>query len=364
MKIAMLSFRLPQSGLQQPGLKRGGVERVAHDLAQGLALRGHQVIVWSADAAPPGSAYEVKPVPGAALIHNWLAFRLVSGYFGNLLALFPTYGNADVLVAHGDSLLLPLLGIPVVRIMHGSALDEARTSRSLARMALQFGVYIQEWLTARTQHTVGISRNTQRRYPAIDHVIPNGVNTTLFFPGEKAAFPAILFVGSLGGLKRGGLLLQAFADVIRLSIPEAQLWMVCETGPARDGVTYFSGLPIEALAALYRQAWVFASPSCYEGFGLPYLEAMASGVSVVATANAGSREVLDGGRYGRLVERDAGFPLALLEMLRARDLRERYAACGIERAHQLSIERSVDQYERYLESISHSPFPAGARAWR
>ena len=66
-----------------------------------------------------------------------------------------------------------------------------------------------------------------------------------------------------------------------------------------------------------------------------------------------------------LVEADGrGFPLALLEMLRARDLRERYAACGIERAHQLSIERSVDQYERYLESISHSPFPAGARAWR
>jgi len=359
----MLSFRLPQSGQQKPGLKRGGVERVAHDLAQGLALRGHDVTVWSADPSPPACAYRVKRIPGSGLIHNWLGFRLVSGYLGNLLALFPTFENAQVLIAHGDSLLLPLRGIPVLRIMHGSALDEALTSRSVLRMALQLGVYAQEWLTSITQHTVGISRNTARRYPAIQEVIPNGVDTAKFFPGPKSDHPTLLFVGTLGGRKRGRLLLQSFADVIHPSIPEARLWMVTEPGPTQDGVTYFSGLPTGALADLYRRAWVFASPSSYEGFGLPYLEAMASGAAVVATANPGSREVLDGGRYGRLVETDAEFPLALLEMLRGRELRELYVAGGIERARQLSMDRTIDQYERVLKSMAHIPLPVGARVW-
>jgi len=359
----MLSFRLPQERGQKPGLKRGGVERVAHDLAQGLALRGHEVVVWSADPAPHGSAYQVHRLPGGRLIHNWLGFRLVSGYLGNLLALFPHYSDAQVLIAHGDSLLLPLRGIPLLRIMHGSALDELLTARSPLRTALQFGVYLQECLTAFTQSTVAISRNTQRRYPAIRRVIPNGVDLRRFYAGTKALHPTILFVGTLGGRKRGRMLLEAFQNVIRPKMPEAQLWMVTEPGPDAAGVSYLTGLSNADLAERYRQAWVFASPSCYEGFGLPYLEAMASGTAVVATANVGSRELLDGGRYGRLVENDAEFPKAVLEMLRDRELRERYAGCGLERARQFSVERTVEQYEAVLESlVPHPQLPVEIRA--
>ena len=364
MKIAMLSFRLPQSGPQKPGLTRGGVERVAHDLAQGLAERGHNMTVFSADSAPPGCAYQVCQIPGSKLIHNWLGFRLVSGYLGNLLALFPAYGDAEVLIAHGDSLLLPLRGIPVLRIMHGSALDEALTSRSLARAVLQLGVYVQEWLTAATQLTVGISPNTRKRYRAIHSIIPNGVNTARFFPGPKAVDPTILFVGTLDGRKRGRLILSAFEDFIRPAMPEARLWMVTEPGSPSDGVTYLSGLSSDELAERYRQAWVFASPSCYEGFGLPYLEAMASGTAVVATANAGSRELLDGGRYGRLVELDARFPADVLEILSNRQMRDRYSKCGLERARRFSVESTVEQYERVLESLVARALPAPAEALR
>jgi phosphatidylinositol alpha-mannosyltransferase len=364
MKIAMLSFRLPQAGRQPSGLKRGGVERVAHDLADGLAARGHEVVVFSADPAPPGSIYKVRHIPGARLIHHWLGFRLVSGYLGNVLALFPNYSDAQVLIAHGDSLLLPLRGIPLLRIMHGSALDEALTARSFARAVLQLGVYVQEWLTAKTQITVGVSRNTRHRYRSLYRVIPNGVNIENFIPGPKSEQPTILFVGNLGGRKRGKLLLHAFENLIRPSVPGARLWMVTEPGPPSAGVTYFPGLSADALAELYRQAWIFASPSCYEGFGLPYLESMASGTPVLASANAGSSEVLDGGRYGRLVEIDSQFAIALLQLLQDRELRERYAALGLERARQLSLRRTIDQYEDLLESIAARSSLVEARAWR
>jgi glycosyltransferase involved in cell wall biosynthesis len=103
--------------------------------------------------------------------------------------------------------------------------------------------------------------------------------------------------------------------------------MVSEAGPPISGVRYFHGIPDEALAALYRKAWVFASPSVYEGFGLPYLEAMASGTAVVATANPGSCEVLDTPALieESLVESDADFSPRLLRFLEDRPLRERAA---------------------------------------
>ena len=50
------------------------------------------------------------------------------GYLGNVLALLPDYREFDAIIAHGDSLLLPLAGKPVVRVMHGSALGEARSA--------------------------------------------------------------------------------------------------------------------------------------------------------------------------------------------------------------------------------------------
>ena len=369
MRIAILSFRLPA-----PGLKRGGGERVAHDLAEGLTRRGHWVTVWSADPRPPAAAYTVARMPGARLIRHWLGFRLVSGYLGNLLALLPRYDGADVLIANGDSVLLPLrplLGrgrLPVLRIMHGSALDEARTARSLPRKLLQTGVWLQERLTVAIQPTVGISRNTQQRYPRIRQVIPNGVDTTRFYPARhKTVAPSILFVGTLGGRKRGTLLMRWFAEIIQPAVPDAVLWMVTEPGPPMPGVRYFIGASETLLAELYRTAWVFASPSVYEGFGLPYLEAMASGTPVVATRNPGSAEILENGespdleRFGRLEDDDAFAP-AVIALLRDPAERQWWTARGRERSQAFSLERTVTQYEAALRELATATAPAARAA--
>lgn len=345
MKLAMLSFRLPR-----PGFKRGGVERVAHDLANALVRRGHEVTVWSADPLPPSAKYSVQALPFANLIHSWLGIRLVSGYLGNVLALLPRYGDVDALIAHGDSLLLPLRGIPLVRVMHGSAREEARTARSLARKVLQFGVWIQELITAGTQLTVGVSENTTQHNHFVNLIIPNGVDTTRFFPdpAAKSEKPSILFVGTMGGRKRGALLLDWFRVRIQTLIPNAELWMVSDPGLEYPGVCYFTGASDNQLAELYRSAWVYASPSVYEGFGLPYLEAMASGTPVVATANVGSREVTGEGLHAVLLENDDEFAPALMNLLERASLRDRWVERGLERAQDYSLERVGERYERVL----------------
>jgi glycosyltransferase involved in cell wall biosynthesis len=160
----------------------------------------------------------------------------------------------------------------------------------------------------------------------------------------------VLFVGALTGRKRGMWMLQQFAALVRPRCPEAELHMVSEPGPAAAGVVYHTGISDDELAALYRRAWVFASPSLYEGFGLPYLEAMASGTPVVAVPNAGSREVLAAGAYGRLAT-DRDFGAAICELLLDPSARERAARAGLERAAELSLERTLDAYESLLQSM-------------
>jgi glycosyltransferase involved in cell wall biosynthesis len=275
------------------------------------------------------------------------------GYLGNVLAALPEYGRPDVFIAHGDSLLMPLLGRPVVRLMHGSALEEALSATSPARTLLQFGVYLQELLTGLTQSgCVAVSRNAGRYNPFVRRVIPNGVNLSAFRAdaARKTEEPSVLFVGALDGRKRGRLLLEWFERDVRPRHPRATLRMVCEPGPRAEGVTYHTGVGDEELTEMYRGAWVYASPSRYEGFGLPYLEAMASGTAVVATPNPGSREVLGGGEYGRLVA-DGEFGAALAGLLDDAGAREGLAARGLARAREFSLSAMADGYEELLEEV-------------
>ena len=348
MRVAVLSYGLPT-----PGEKRGGIERVAHMLAQGLAERGHQVIVYSHDAQPKLAAYQVRELPWKRFVNTWMGRRLTMGYLGNIAVLRPDYSEFNVIIAHGDSLLLPVKGKPIVRVMHGSALGEALHATSPGRFVLQMGIYMQELATALLEHgTVAVSENTHKHNPFARHIIPNGVDGRVFnpLPAAKSPAPSIVFVGAMSGRKRGQFLLDLFSRRVRAVRPDAELIFVGHAGPALPGVTYHVGITDEQLAALYRQAWVYASPSTYEGFGLPYLEAMACGTAVVATPNPGSQEVLADGRFGRLVSDDK-FGSAILELFTDADARGALESSGIQRARAFSLNAMIDRYEALMEGL-------------
>jgi glycosyltransferase involved in cell wall biosynthesis len=112
-------------------------------------------------------------------------------------------------------------------------------------------------------------------------------------------------------------------------------------------VTYHVGVEDRELAALYRRAWLYVTPSTYEGFGLPYLEAMACGTPVVATPNPGSLEVLDHGACGVLAS-DAEFASRIAALLADADARASWSACGLRRASEYSLDAMLDRYEALL----------------
>lgn len=345
LRLAMVSYRLPV--LHE---KRGGIERAAHTLADGLARRGHEVVVFTHDPKPEGAAYDVRVLPWRHFVETWLGRRLTMGYLGNILAVLPDYRDFDAIVTHGDSLLTPLKRRPVLRVLHGSALGEARSATSVARRALQLGVYVQELLTAMLQDgVVAVSDNAKRANPFVGYVIPHGVDDRIFTPSfeSRSHEPSVLFVGTMQGRKRGQFLLDGFLEEVRRAHPDASLTIVGAVGPSVSGVTYCTGVTDGELAALYRRSWVFASPSSYEGFGLPYLEAMACGTPVVASANPGSCEVLGNGAFG-LLPADADFASAVSALLADPVKRAALSERGLRRAHEHSLSAMLDRYEEVL----------------
>ena len=122
------------------------------------------------------------------------------------------------------------------------------------------------------------------------HVIPLGVDHALFRPSEQPREPFLLYPARPWPHKNHARLFQAFA-LLRAELPELRLVLTGggleQLEPVPAGVERRGLVSSEELASLYRSAACLIFPSLYEGFGLPPLEAMASGCPVAA-ASAGA----------------------------------------------------------------------------
>lgn len=343
MKIAMLQADIPPVG-------PGGVGYQVDLLASELTRRGHDVTVFAAHPEPGGTAYEVKEVVLAG--HGRLQRQFGVGRAFAALDLT----EFDVVHAHGDDWLFGRAR-PRVRTYYGTALMEARNATMWLRRSSQLAYYALEWASGLGSHAVAISESTRRYLPFIRECIPCAFDPTHFFPGTPGPEPTILFVaGTLKGRKRGSLLLQAFDEVHR-GRPEVRLSIVSRDYVAASGVDCYSDISASRLGELYRSSWLLCSTSSYEGFGVPYLEAMASGLPVVTTPNEGATEVLDHGRFGIIAE-PAQLANTLSRLLDSEEERRRLSAAGLIRAKRFTIDVIASTYERVYEAQrANSPRP-------
>lgn len=121
---------------------------------------------------------------------------------------------------------------------------------------------------------------------------------------------------------------------------------------AADAVVRLGSVGEEQLRTLYRCATALVYPSLYEGFGLPVLEAMASGTPVIASRAASIPEVLaDAGLLLDPLDVD-GWTAAIVHIVNDEEQRKRMSAAGLGRAAGFTWERTaratLDVYRRTL----------------
>jgi glycosyltransferase involved in cell wall biosynthesis len=159
-------------------------------------------------------------------------------------------------------------------------------------------------------------------------VIPLGVDLAVFRPGRPRDPAAPFTVGCAGRTAHGGVR-KGLDDVIAAFLaafpgdPGVRLrvkcWADCKVNDPGDPRVSIEREPLTAgaLAGWYRSLDAFASASRSEGFGLMPLQALASGVPVIATAYGGHAEYLDG---------RVGYPVAWAPRGRTRTRGRRWAA--------------------------------------
>ena len=308
---------------------RGGIAEFNRQMIGALASHARvagidvvaRVVAEALPPLPPGVTFDARATTGArAFVQAALrAARRADAVVCGHLHLVPL--AAAIATVRRIPLLLVLHGIEAWQRPHGGARG----------LALGLGL-------RRVDRYVAVSGTTRERFEAWapvasaqGTVVPNTFDPTPFAPGAASdetldryglrGRAVVLTLGRLAGLERRkgfDVVLEALPALAE-RVPDVT-YVIAGDGPDRGrlegkaaelGVAdrvVFTGYVDEAgKPDLYRAADCFAMPSRGEGFGIVLLEAMASGVPVVASCADGSREAVRDGLLGPAVDPgDAG----------------------------------------------------------
>ena len=191
-------------------------------------------------------------------------------------------------------------------------------------------------------------------------VAPPGVDARYSPGGQRSAAPLVVAVGRLVPVKRFDALLRALAEVKR-GQPELRAVVIgegyerpalealrAELG-AEDWVSMPGRVDDAELVSWYRQAWLVASSSQREGWGMTLTEAAACGTPAVATAIAGHADAVLNGESGLLVDDVSELAGAIGRVLGDDVLRNRLSKGAVTRARWFTWDATA---RRALEALA------------
>jgi sugar transferase (PEP-CTERM/EpsH1 system associated) len=335
--IAHVVFRLDVGGLENGVvnlLNRMPPERYRHVI---VCLAGYSDFHRRIERRDV-PLYDIAKPPGNSPVMHWKLWRL----FGRLRPDIVHTRNLATLEA---ALPAALAGVPArVHGEHGRDMDDLDgSSASRRRVRRLFKPFVNRYITVSRDLASYLERKVEVAPQRITQIY-NGVDTERFHPAAGGRAPlewpgaageGLFVIGTVGRMQQVKdqlTLARAFVALFR-NTPGAErrlrLVMVGE-GPLRDaaaGVLQDAGLADYAwlpgnrndVPAIMRGLDLFVLPSLAEGVSNTILEAMATGLPVVATAVGGNPELIEHGATGALVAPDDPAAMAAALGLYARD---------------------------------------------
>lgn len=361
----------------------GGIETHIQDLALTLRAHGHVPHIITATKGPPA--------PQGLPVHR-LDVPLLPGWCTlfrprDLDPLRAVLLRHPFDVIHAHSLYSPL-AVASMAIARRAGLPGVLTSHSLlpppsrlALRALDRALGWSRWpdvLTAVSSVAADQTRRTTAGREVL--ILPNGIDPAAW-PARRRAPPPrqrllILSVMRLCRRKRPLDLVLAAARLRRLLSPQrAPQIHVLGDGPLRadleraaarlgvaDSISFLGARPRAQVRALLSDADAFVLPTIDEAFGIAVLEALSTGLPVVARREGGVRDLLPDGRAGLLTGSIDELAAALVRLTQDAALRAQLAREAPARARCFSWDTLIERYLAvYAAALGAHARPDGER---
>ena len=331
----------------------GGGERAVLELARALLPR-HDVRLLLGGFDPPRTYPELASLPRASMgrlqwpIADVAADAIVANSFGaNLLSL-----------RNGPRVAYWVHSTRSVFLQPGARRVDLLLRRAIDWIAVRKAAQV----VANSRYTAGRLRRLYRR--EADAVVYPGVDLDLFRPGERAAATEpgyAITVGRLSPEKGLDRLLDVWRDIpdLPLHVIGAGLPDVVRELRARapSGVYFRGELSTADLALAYQGAAVAVFAPYGEEFGMAPLEAMASGVPVVAWREGGLQETVVDGETGYLVSDTVTLRQRVRLLLHDPARRHAFGAAARQRAETFSWQRTAAGIEAVCWRLAGTSLP-------
>ena len=376
-----------------------GVAVFSHNLAVGLARRGHEVLVICPSQIGKASTRTedevrvcyVKSVNARIYpdqIHKVPAKKKLWYKHGLRVSVFPGREVKRILadfrpdVVHvqvSDPIGLSVvaqarkMNIPVVTTEHNQPeviTDPLKMPKLLKRPA---NALLSSYFRNRQKKSDFVTMPTKQ---AINNLlskheigvpvaaVSNGVDLSHFQPGERAKKPTVVYVGRVDPEKKVELVIRAFREVLK-KVPEAEL-LIAGDGVDRvrleklarelkleKSVKFLGKVLPPELYRVYQKGWAFMTASEIETQGIVLVEAAASGLPLIAVNRGAVAEICLDEKNGFLCMPGSVSELshALESILTDEKLRKRFSEASVKIAAEHDFERTLDRFENIYKKV-------------
>lgn len=371
-----------------------GVATFGRNLAQGLAEKGHEVIV----IAPSQTGKKYQEVD-----KNYTIVRTASlpfPFYQNFRISVSPYLEVKKIIEEYQPDIIhiqtPLgigraalgvakkLDIPVIATNHSmpeNLIDNLKLLAPFARpiryVMKSYGLWFHnntDYITLPTQAAIDMFDDLRQATKVPVRPVSNGIDLSRFKPGKVPSYfhnriglptdkPIIMYAGRLDSEKHLHVLIKAAARVFKkvdahlLVVGHGndaeRLWALTEKLGITDRITFTGRAADEDMPLLYRTASVLAMPSPAELQSIVALEALASGLPIVAVRAGALHELCQDGRNGYLckVDDDSQMAKLLIKILEDKKICTRMSRESLLIAKQHDLSATLNEFEAIYQQL-------------